>query len=63
MSRWALEWICRSVVCFLVIAPIFFLGSNTWVGMSSPAVSFSKDVCLSCQFAVEVDCGASLCVI
>ena len=40
VSRWALEWFCTSVTYFLLIAPIFFLSLNTFVGISPPAVFF-----------------------
>ena len=38
VSRWALEYFCRSITYFLLIALIFSLESITFVGISSPAV-------------------------
>jgi len=52
MSIWALEWFCRSVTYFLLIAPIFFLESNTFVGISAPAVFFQQ----ICEFATSFYC-------
>ena len=60
MSRWALEYFCRSVAYFLLIAPIFFLESNTFVGISARAVCvffffFSKYVSSPRQSSVKKD--------
>jgi hypothetical protein len=40
MSRWALENIFRLAAYFLLIAPIFFLESNTFVGILATVVLF-----------------------
>jgi hypothetical protein len=50
MSRWALKLFCRSVTCFLLIAPIFFVESHTFVGISSPPVFFWQ----ICEFVKSV---------